>query len=97
MSIFDTGVKVGSIVYEVTRTFNGKPFRLSDHMERLYTGLKLLGIDCGMTQLDGYEIGDGAPGAITQRLIAAWSEMVGVDTIAQAKEYAVPRTPAQAE
>ena len=49
MSIFDTGVKVGSIVYEVTRTFNGKPFRLRDHMERLYTGLKLLEINCGMT------------------------------------------------
>jgi branched-chain amino acid aminotransferase len=49
MSIFDTGVKVGAIVYEVTRTFNGKPFRLRDHMERLYTGLKLLEINCGMT------------------------------------------------
>ena len=49
MSIFDTGVKVGAIVYEVTRTFDGRPFRMDDHMERLYTGLKLLGIDCGMT------------------------------------------------
>ena len=49
MSIFDIGVKVGAIVYEVTRSFNGKPFRLRDHMERLYTGLKLLEINCGMT------------------------------------------------
>jgi branched-chain amino acid aminotransferase len=49
MSIFDTGVKVGSIVYEVTRTFNGKPFRLRDHMERLYTGLKYLELKCGLT------------------------------------------------
>lgn len=52
MSIFDTGVKVGSIVYEVTRTFNGKPFRLGDHLERLYLGLRLLGIDCGMTMAE---------------------------------------------
>ena len=49
MSIFDRGVKTGAIVYEVTRTFSGEPFRLRDHMERLYTGLKLLEIDCGMT------------------------------------------------
>lgn len=49
MSIFDAGFKFGAIVYEVTRTFNGKPFRLRDHMERLYTGLKLLEINCGMT------------------------------------------------
>ncbi|MBM4081707.1 MAG: branched-chain amino acid aminotransferase [Planctomycetes bacterium] len=49
MSIFDTGVKVGSIVYEVTRTFNGKPFRLRDHLERMYTGLKLLEMNCGLT------------------------------------------------
>ncbi|MEW6358518.1 MAG: aminotransferase class IV [Planctomycetota bacterium] len=50
MSIFDTGVKVGAIVYEVTRTFNGKPFRMDDHMDRLYTGLNILQINCGMTR-----------------------------------------------
>ena len=50
MSIFDTGVKVGAIVYEVTRTYNGKPFRLDDHMDRLYTGLKILQINCGMAR-----------------------------------------------
>lgn len=50
MSIFDTGVKVGAIVYEVTRTYNGWPFRLDDHMDRLYTGLKILQINCGLTR-----------------------------------------------
>lgn len=49
VSIFDSGFKSGAIVYEVTRTFKGKPFRLHDHLERLYIGLKLLQINCGMT------------------------------------------------
>jgi len=40
------------------------------------------------TRFNGYPIGDGVPGPITLRLIAAWSEMVGVDIVAQAKRYA---------
>jgi branched-chain amino acid aminotransferase len=41
-----------------------------------------------VTRLDGHAIGNGKPGPVTQRLIAAWNEMVGVDTVAQAKKYA---------
>jgi branched-chain amino acid aminotransferase len=41
-----------------------------------------------VTRFNGRLIKDGLPGAVTQRLIAAWSEMVGLDIIAQAKEYA---------
>jgi len=40
------------------------------------------------TRLNGSPIGDGVPGPVTRRLIAAWSEMVGVDIVAQADEYA---------
>jgi branched-chain amino acid aminotransferase len=40
------------------------------------------------TRFNGHPIGDGAPGPVTRRLIKAWSEMVGVDIIAQAKDYA---------
>jgi len=40
------------------------------------------------TRLNGSPIGNGVPGPMTSRLIAAWSEMVGVDIVAQADEYA---------
>lgn len=49
VSIFDSALMFGDMVFEVTRSFNGKPFRLRDHLERLYVGLKTLEIDCGMT------------------------------------------------
>ena len=49
ISIFDSALMYGDMVFEVTRTFNGKPFRLRDHLERLYAGLKILEIDCGLT------------------------------------------------
>ena len=41
-----------------------------------------------MTQVDKREIGDGKPGPITQQLLAAWGEMVGVDIVGQAQRHA---------
>ncbi len=49
ISIFDSALMVGDMIFEFTRTFNGTPFCLRDHLERLYTGLKILEIDCGLT------------------------------------------------
>jgi len=49
ISIFDSALSVGDMVFEFARTFNGEPFHLRDHLERLYTGLKILEIDCGLT------------------------------------------------
>ena len=40
-----------------------------------------------MTRVDRRTIGDGAPGPITRQLLAAWSEMVGVDIVDQALRY----------
>ena len=37
ISIFDSAVLLGDTVTESTRTFNYKPFKLDDHLERLYT------------------------------------------------------------
>jgi branched-chain amino acid aminotransferase len=37
-----------------------------------------------VTRFNGRPIGDGRPGPVFHRLIAAWSEMVGVDIVAQA-------------
>ena len=49
VSIFDTALMFGDMLFEMTRSYNGKPFRLRHHLERLYAGLKIAEIDCGMT------------------------------------------------
>ena len=40
-----------------------------------------------VTRLNGRPIGTGRPGALFERLIAAWSEMVGVDIVGQAERF----------
>lgn len=41
-----------------------------------------------VVKLDGAPIAGGAPGPIYRRLLAAWSEKVGVDVAAQARQFA---------
>jgi len=48
-SIFDSALMYGDVIFETTRTFNGQPFRLREHIERLYVGLRTLEISCGLT------------------------------------------------
>jgi branched-chain amino acid aminotransferase len=40
-----------------------------------------------VTRFNGQPIGDGLPGEISQKLLAAWSEMVHVDIVAQANRF----------
>lgn len=49
VSIFDSAMTFGDMAFEMTRTFGGQPFRLRDHLDRLYASLRLLEIDCGLT------------------------------------------------
>ncbi len=49
VSIFDSALMYGDMVFEMTRSYNGEPFRLRHHLERLYAGLTILEIDCGLT------------------------------------------------
>lgn len=49
VSIFDSALMFGDMAFEMTRTFGQNPFRLRDHLERLYSSLRLLEIDCGLT------------------------------------------------
>ncbi len=49
ISIFDSAVLLGDTVTESTRTFNFKPFKLDEHLERLYKSFKLTRIDPQMT------------------------------------------------
>ena len=62
ISIFDSAVMLADTVTESTRTFRHKPFKLEQHIERLYQSLKLVRIDPGMgadkmlrTTLDVFE------------------------------------------
>ena len=49
VSIFDAALMFGDMVFEMTRTYNGKPFRLREHLERLFASMKMIEIDCGMS------------------------------------------------
>ena len=40
------------------------------------------------TRVDNRQLGDGKPGPITQQLLAAWSESVGIDIVDQALRFA---------
>jgi branched-chain amino acid aminotransferase len=48
VSIFDRGFTSGEGVYDVTRSFGHKLFKLDEHVARLYRSLKYTRIDCGM-------------------------------------------------
>ena len=45
----DRGFLVGDVVFEVERTFDGKTFRLKEHIDRLYRSLKYTRIDSGLS------------------------------------------------
>ncbi|MGH7063748.1 MAG: aminotransferase class IV, partial [Stellaceae bacterium] len=42
----------GDAVFDMTRSFNGKPFRLKEHVDRLYRSLKYLDIDPGIASTE---------------------------------------------
>jgi len=45
----DRGFLVGDVVFDVARTFNGKSFRMQEHIDRLYRSLKFVRIDPGLS------------------------------------------------
>ena len=45
----DQGFTRGDAVFDMTRSFNGKAFRLAEHIARLYRSLKYLDIDPGLS------------------------------------------------
>ena len=48
VSVLDSGFNAGDGVYDVTRTFAHKPFRLREHTARLFRSLRYTRIDCGL-------------------------------------------------
>jgi len=49
ISIFDSALMFGDMVFEMTRSFNQEQFKLREHLERLYMGIKILHIPINMT------------------------------------------------
>ena len=50
VSIYDSALMFGDMVFEMTRSFNKKQFKLEDHVSRLYAGLKILRVPLAITQ-----------------------------------------------
>jgi len=49
ISIYDSALMFGDMVFEMTRSFNKKQFRLKEHLERLYASIKVMRIPLKMT------------------------------------------------
>jgi branched-chain amino acid aminotransferase len=49
ISIYDSALMFGDMVFEMTRSFNKKQFKLREHLIRLYAGLKILRIPLEMS------------------------------------------------
>ena len=52
ISIYDSALMFGDMVFEMTRSFNGKQFKLKDHIDRLFVGLAILRIPIDMTKAE---------------------------------------------
>jgi branched-chain amino acid aminotransferase len=50
VSIYDSSLMFGDMVFEMTRSFNKEHFKLKEHIDRLFTGLKILRIKIDMTK-----------------------------------------------
>src|SRR5262249_18292570 len=61
-------------------------YEVTNADEAFFTGTSFGIMPC--TAINGQPIASGRPGELTQKLITAWSEMVGLDIVAQADQYA---------
>ncbi len=52
ISIYDSSLMFGDMVFEMTRSFNKKQFKLRDHLKRLYASLKYVHIPLKMSMDD---------------------------------------------
>lgn len=50
ISIYDSALMFGDMVFEMTRSFKGQQFKLREHIDRLYVGLAILRIPMSMSK-----------------------------------------------
>lgn len=98
ISPFDRGFLWGDGVYEITPCFDGRLFRLDDHLDRLYRSLRYVRIDPGMDQAAMAAATQAALEANRERLVPGGMYRVGhwvtrgVDTQAISAKTAGPAT-----
>jgi branched-chain amino acid aminotransferase len=80
--VFDLGRELGIPVVEEDL----QPYDLYTADEAFFTSTSPCVLP--VTRVDRRPVGAGTPGPIVARLLGAWSEIVGVDIVAQAKHYA---------
>ena len=56
VSIYDSSLMFGDMVFEMTRSFNKKQFKLEEHIDRLLAGLRILEINLKKTKNELIEI-----------------------------------------
>ena len=54
ISIYDSALMFGDMVFEMTRSFNKNHFKLKEHIDRLYSGLKILRVEINLSKDDMY-------------------------------------------
>ena len=55
VSIYDSSLMFGDMVFEMTRSFNKKHFKLKEHINRLFIGMKILRIKINMSKDEMYK------------------------------------------
>jgi len=58
ISYRDRGFRMGDAAFDMTRTFNGEPFKLHEHIDRFFRSLKYLQIDPGLSVRDFIDISE---------------------------------------
>jgi branched-chain amino acid aminotransferase len=48
----DSSWTYGDGVFDMTRSFEGRSFRMKEHVQRLFRSLKYTGIECGMSEAE---------------------------------------------
>jgi branched-chain amino acid aminotransferase len=71
LKIYDAGIVLGATVTEMTRTFRHQPFRLEDHVARLFRSLKYTRMDIGLTS--------GELLAVSREVLAHNTALIGTD------------------
>ena len=56
LSIYDSALMFGDMIFEMTRSFNQKQFLLDEHIDRLFSGLKILRINIKYSKKNLIEI-----------------------------------------
>ncbi len=85
LAIFDAGVVLGATVTEMTRTFRHRPWRLHDHLDRLFRSLRYTRMEIGISREQLAKISEELV-ANNARLIHAQDEL-GLIHFVTAGEY----------